>query len=182
MPKELNIDDKRYDPTSKALHWILAVLIISMIILGWYMVSTADQPSSRIYFSLHKSCGLIVGALVLIRIVWRIKHHFIPLPQTIPLWQAMLARLIHILLYAAMILMPITGYFGSLFGQYGVAFFGWPLPQWVHQNAAISKQLFSIHGTIVWVLVALIAFHILAALKHLLINKDCVFQRMWGKL
>ena len=168
-----------YDRITRWLHWTIALLIIGLICLGWYMTSIADQPNSGWYFNLHKSLGISVGLLIFLRILWRLRHTPAPLPTCIPRWQALLSRTIHWLLYAGMIMMPMTGFFGSSLGKYGVMFFGLPFTLGMHQNLALSKQLFEVHALVVWILVGLILLHILAAIKHLLINKDKVFQRMW---
>ena len=76
--------------------------------------------------------------------------------------------------------MPVTGFLGASYGKYGIAFFGWPLPDWATKNPSLSEQCFDIHGTVVWLLVFLICLHVLGAFKHLLMDKDGVFQRMWG--
>ncbi len=78
-----------------------------------------------------------------------------------------------------MIVMPLTGYLGASYSKYGVAFFGRQLPEWAVKSHDLSEQFFEMHETIAWVLVALVALHVLAALKHVFINKDGVFQRMW---
>lgn len=170
---------ENYTTVAKLFHWILSILIMGMLAVGWYMVSFEDKPNIRIYFDLHKSFGLIVGALVLLRLLWRFSHKTPPLPTTVPAWQANAARLVHWLLYVCIILMPLTGFLASSFGKYGIAFFGLPLPRWVNQNHDISSLLFKWHGIIAWVLVVLIVLHVLAAFKHLFINKDRIFQRMW---
>lgn len=168
-----------YDTVAKLLHWIVAVLLIGMVALGWYMMSIENDPGSEWYFDLHKSFGIVVATLVLFRLLWRFSHKPAPLPQMVPLWQAKLARGIHYLLYVCIIVMPLSGFLGESFGKYGIAFFGWPLPKWFNANQAISGMLFQIHNITVWVLVALVSLHVLAALKHFFINKDGVFQRMW---
>jgi cytochrome b561 len=179
----VNIDKENYqchyDMFFKLLHWVLAILLIGMVSLGWFMMSIEDQPGSGWYFNLHKSLGLIAATLILLRILWRLTHKIAPLPGSIPKWQAKLARSIHFFLYCCMVAMPLTGFIGASYGGHGVAFFGWKLPDWASKNHDIAKQLFEIHGIIAWVLVVLIAFHVLAAFKHLIINKDGVFQRMW---
>ena len=65
------------------------------------------------------------------------------------------------------------------FSKHGIIFFGVELPNWVNQSHAISEQFFEVHEVVAWILVGLIALHILAAIKHLVINRDKVFQRMW---
>ena len=168
-----------YDVISKLLHWILAILLIGLIGLGWYMMSIEDQSGSDWYFNLHKSFGLIAATLIFLRLIWRFTHESIPLPISVPRWQAIIARTIHWLLYVCMFLMPLTGFIGASFSKHGIAFFGLQLPSWVKQNHDIAEQFFDIHGIIAWILVTLVSLHILAALKHLFINKDGIFQRMW---
>ncbi|CAN5354695.1 cytochrome b/b6 domain-containing protein [soil metagenome] len=176
--KNLNIT-WHYDVVTKLLHWILAVLLIGLIALGWYMMSIENQPGSGWYFNLHKSFGIIAATLILLRLIWVFSHKPAPLPTSVPRWQAKIARGLHMLLYICMILMPITGFIGASFSKHGVAFFGLELPSWGNPNHDIAEQFFNIHGIIAWALVVLITLHLLAALKHLVINKDGVFQRMW---
>ncbi|OJW12472.1 MULTISPECIES: cytochrome b [Legionella] len=169
----------QFDPVAKILHWILALLIIGMLILGWYMVAIGLEPRSHWYFNLHKSIGIIVGVLVLFRLCWRFFHRPGPYSVTLPLWQVKASRVVHGLLYALIILMPLTGFLGESFNKFGVAFFGLPISIGVNVNVDASNQLLNIHGIFAWILLTLIIIHILAALKHLLINKDNVFRRMW---
>lgn len=157
-----------YNPISKLLHWFLAVLLVGQLILGWWG-----------FMSLHKSFGIIIGTLVLLRILWRLAHTPAPLPASVPLWQSKASRFVHFLLYACMVVMPVTGFLGASLGQYGISFFGFTLPRFFGENHSLSKQLFDVHIFFVWVLVGLIGLHVLAGLKHLIINKDRVFQRMW---
>jgi cytochrome b561 len=167
-----------YSLISKLLHWILAALLIGLIGLGWYMTSIENQ-SRDWYFNLHKSFGLVAAFLILLRIIWRLKHKPAPLPNSVPIWQAKISRLIHFLLYICIIFMPMTGFIGACYSKSGIKFFGIQLPTLVNKNREIANVFFNIHGVIAWILVCLIALHILAAIKHLLINKDGVFQRMW---
>lgn len=171
--------DWHYAPPAVALHWLLAFLIAALVGLGWYMLSIEDRPDSGWYFNLHKSFGLLVFALVLLRILWRFNHKPAELPARLPQWQARFASLTHWLLYACMIVMPVTGFIGASFSKSGVAFFGMKLPVWAAPDHGVAEQFFSIHSIVAWVLVALVALHALAGFKHLLINKDGVFQRMW---
>lgn len=168
-----------YDTITRVLHWVIACLLIGLISLGWYMMSIENEPNSGWYFNLHKSFGLIAAMLIFFRLIWRFTHKPAPLPSSIPHWQAVLSRSIHVLLYFCMLIMPITGFIGALFSRYGVVFFGMKLPNWLNENHVISEQVFEVHAVVAWILVGLIALHILAAIKHLAINRDNVFQRMW---
>jgi cytochrome b561 len=172
------LSTQSYSDFPKLLHWVIAAIVIGLLCLGWYMVSVENQPGSDKYFDLHKSFGLIAATLIAVRIVWRFNYQPRPIPS-IPHWQEKLVRSSHLLLYGFMVAMPLTGFLASSLSEYGVAFFGRQLPSWIHQNKSVSEQLFTIHGYLAWGFAGLIIVHILAALKHLLINKDDVFQRMW---
>lgn len=169
----------RYSKPAVVLHWLLAVLITFMVGLGLYMMDIEKQPNSEWYFDLHKSFGLIAFGLILARIIWRLGHKPAALPNRLPAWQVKMSTLTHWLLYAVMIVMPVTGFIGASLGEGGVAFFGWELPNWISQNADLAEQFFYIHENAASVLIALVVVHTLAGLKHLLIDNDGVFQRMW---
>ena len=89
------------------------------------------------------------------------------------------ASLNHVLLYVFLVLMPITGFLGVSVSGEPIAFFGIPLPVWTSVNDTLKEQFFTAHSIIAWALVALVSLHVLGALKHLLIDKDSVFGRMW---
>jgi cytochrome b561 len=173
------LKDTAYTPLAVLLHWTLAVLIAGMTALGWYMLSIEDDPGSAWYFNLHKSIGLIVAGLVLLRLVWRLGHRPAPLPSSLPSWQVTASTAIHRLLYAAMIAMPVLGLIGSLLSKKGLVFFGLLLPRVFAANHDLAEIFFDAHSVAAWVLVGLVAVHALAGLKHLVIDKDGVFQRMW---
>jgi cytochrome b561 len=169
----------RYSTPAVFLHWVLAALITFMAGLGWFMMTVEEEPGGERYFDLHKSIGLIVFTLVVLRILWRIFHRPQPLPSAIPRWQVLLSELVQWLLYAVMVLLPLTGILGASYSKAGLQFFGIALPQWVTPAKATAHQLFDIHSTLVWVTVALLVLHVLGGLKHLLIDRDEVFGRMW---
>lgn len=168
----------RYSAPAIFFHWSVALLIPILVGLGWYMLSIEEQPGSLWYFNLHKSLGLTVAVLVLLRLGWRMGHPPAAFPDVLRGWQRIAARFSHGALYLMMVLMPLTGYLGAAFSGDGVAFFGLPMPDWSSKNDALKEQLFAAHSTIAWILVGLITVHVAAAFKHLWINKDGVFQRM----
>lgn len=169
----------RYAAPAIFLHWVLAVFIFNMLGLGWYMMSIEDDPGSDWYFNLHKSVGVFVAFLIVVRIIWRVGHTPRTLPLSVQPWQVVIARTMHFLLYLVMIVIPVTGICGALLSKRGITFFGQVLPRLVKANHDLSEIFFDIHSFAAWVLVGLITVHILAGLKHLLIDRDGVFQRMW---
>jgi cytochrome b561 len=167
-----------YSRVAVALHWLIAALILTLLPLGWYMLSIEKDPNSGWYFSLHKSLGLTVAGLIVLRILWRATHRPARLPDSVPAWEAKLSTLVQLLLYACMVVMPLAGFLGASYGTHPTQFFGIALPVWATPNHDRSEWFFSIHGVTAWVLVVLIGLHVLGGLKHLLMDKDGVFQRM----
>ena len=170
----------RYDRVAIALHWIIAAAVLSQIALGWWMIDIPKQPAGvRAYwFNLHKSIGLTLGFLILLRLWWRFGHRPPPLPGSTPAWQARAAKASHVLLYVCMLAMPLAGYFGSVFSGYPIKYFGVALPSWGWKDEALKDLFSTIHFTVALAFMVLIAVHLLAALKHWLLDRDGVFQRM----
>lgn len=132
------------------------------------------------WFNVHKSIGITLGALILVRLLWRLVHRAPPLPITLPGWQRVAAKSSHVLLYICMVTMPLTGYLGSSFTKYPILYFGMRLPHWGWDAPALKELCSQVHLATVVIFIALIALHIAAALKHLLIDRDGIFERMWS--
>jgi cytochrome b561 len=170
---------QRYHNFAIFLHWLLAIGVFVMIGLGWYMSEIPKgTPDRAFWFNLHKSIGVTLGVLVLIRVWWRLTHKPPPLPASMPAWEVTAAKISHALLYACLIVMPLAGFLGSNFTKYGVKYFGIPIGPFFAENEAIRDALQEVHEFTSYVLVAAIVVHILAALKHLVLDKDRVFERM----
>jgi cytochrome b561 len=169
----------RYSTPAIVLHWLLSALIVFMAGLGWWMMTVEREPGGRAWLDLHQSIGLIVAALILLRILWRLGHRPEPLPAGVPPWQAKLAHAVQWLLYIAMILLPVTGIIGSLYSKPGLHFFGPMTHAGVTPDRDTAEQFFGWHVVLVWTTVVLVVLHALAGLKHLLVDRDEVFARMW---
>src|SRR5947207_1340519 len=171
---------ERYDKLAITLHWVVAALVLCQISLGWWMLDLPKSPPGLRagWFNVHKSIGLTIGLLVLFRLAWRIGHPPPPLPESMPRWQARAARASHFLLYAALIAQPLVGYLGSSFTPYPIKYFGLVLPYWGWDAPALKELCSAVHFGLACLISVLVAIHIAAALKHLLVNRDGVFQRM----
>ena len=169
----------RYERTAVILHWIVALLIIALIGIGWYMVGIPKKtPDRAFFFNLHKSLGIVTAIFIVMLIVWRIRHAAPPFLSAMPKWERMAAKLNHVLFYGLMVLATLTGYLTSSFSGFGPKLFGIALPHWGWDDAALRDNLAAVHRVSTLIFAVLIAIHIAAALKHLLVDKDGVFQRM----
>jgi cytochrome b561 len=171
---------ERYTGVAIALHWLIAALIVGQIGFGWYLQTVPRKtPARTVYVNLHKSTGLTLGLLILVRLGWRLTHKAPPLPLSLPAWQRTAARTTHVALYACMLVMPTAGYLASNFSKFGVNYFNAVLlPPWGVDDRRLYVVFNTIHVVTSYILVALIAMHVGAALRHLYL-RDGVFLRMW---
>lgn len=170
----------RYTRTAVALHWLLAAGILGQILFGWYLEEIPrGTPARSWYVNLHKSTGLTLGLLIALRLSWRWSHRPPALPPSMPAWERVAASASHLLLYACMLIMPLTGYIASNFSEYGVRYFNTLLlPPWGVDNQRIYAFFNGAHVTTSYVFIALIAVHVISALRHWVL-RDGIFQRMW---
>ncbi|MEO8165883.1 MAG: cytochrome b [Betaproteobacteria bacterium] len=175
-----NNDSSRYTKPAIVLHWVVAILAFTMIGLGLYMTGVPKgTPDRAFYFNLHKSIGVTTAFLVLIRFWWRAKNPPPALPSSMPAWEVQAANVSHALLYMCLIVMPLSGFTATQFTKYGVNYFGlFKIPPMGTENKFVYDLLQGVHGVTATILIVLIVIHVLAAFKHLLINRDKVFQRM----
>lgn len=169
----------RYSTVSLALHWVIAAAVLAQILLVTAHEAT-EGPLSREFINLHKSVGLTILVLTLARIGWRLANPAIALPAHMPRWQKVLARATHVLFYAALIVMPLTGWLASSAGGRDIVWFGlfdWPLLP-VSGGREAARGFMAIHGLVVKGLYVLIGLHVLGALKHQFVDRDNVLHRM----
>jgi cytochrome b561 len=170
----------RYDRVAIALHWLIALALLGQITFGFVLDDLAPRgaPGRAALINLHKSCGMVLGLLILVRLGWRLAHRPPAWPASMVAWQRAAAHWGHRALYAAMVIMPLSGYIASNFSKHGVRFFGVTQRPWGPDLPPVYAALNALHIGCAWVLCALIAGHVLAALKHRLIDRDTVLSRM----
>ena len=166
-----------YGLISKSLHAIIAVLIIGMLSISFFM---SDIGIHSIY-TLHKLTGLLILSLGTLMIIWELVNQKPAYPVTMARWEQILATSVHHLLLLLIIIMPLSGWIFSTAGGKPPTLLGIPLAMPGISLSITVKSFFKdTHKIMAWIILALVSFHVLAALKHWLFNKDGIIQRMWS--
>lgn len=187
----------RYSAVAILLHWAIAAAIVGNVALGWWMHQAIDVPDTRARaiaaFQAHKSLGLAVLALSLLRLAWRLLHAPPPLPAAMPAWERAAARATHWAFYGLMLAIPLGGWLYVSAQWRGTAplnvptlWFGlFEVPHLFGLDraaqgtrAAVAAATLAAHGWLAWGAMALLALHAGAALKHHFVNRDEVLAHM----
>ncbi|XLZ70802.1 cytochrome b [Massilia sp. SR12] len=175
---------KKLTRTTIILHWLIALTILGLCAVGIYMVRTESWG----LFHWHKSIGLLLFTLILARLAWRLKQGLPPPVRESSRWEQLASHGAHWLLLAATVALPLTGMMYSGLGGHGFGIFGLEFVashyaggQAVPLNAGLSGLGQALHSWIGYGLLALVALHIAAALKHHFIDRDGTLRRMLGK-
>jgi cytochrome b561 len=169
---------QRFTPLQRLLHWLMAVCILAMLFIGVGMVSTV-MPKYLPLIAIHKSLGITILVLALIRLAVRLRYGAPPLPSDLPAPMRLAAQLSHYALYAAMIAMPLLGWAMLSAAAYPVVVFGGVyLPAILPQSDALHSLLWDAHFYLAFLFFALILLHLAAALFHALVRRDGVFETM----
>jgi cytochrome b561 len=170
-----------YSGGSRFLHWIIAALILlGLIPIGLTMVSLEDGMLKNFLYEVHKSFGMIVFTLAVMRVVVRVAQGFPPLPDSMPEWQKIAARATHLALYTLIVTVPVLGYTGTAMCCAPVSLF-WtiPIPISVERNLEQAEIVLAWHKSAVFLMAGILALHVGAALWHRSVRRDGVFGRMW---
>ncbi|MGH8077097.1 MAG: cytochrome b [Lysobacter sp.] len=169
----------RWGPVSQLLHWTIFLLIAAIAVLGLFMVDLPNNPQKIKLYTLHKSLGLTVLALVMLRLAWRMvagAPH--PVAGT-PSWQERIATLTHGAMYVLMFALPLTGWVLNSAAGYPLRWFGlFNLPRIVATDQDLHELAESLHENGFWVLLALVIAHASAAFYHHLFQHDATLTRM----
>lgn len=190
----------RYTKTAIVLHWLIAVFIVLMFVLGWYMADLPKEAPKQtaydlfdlgiytwqlteaisprtFYFNLHKSLGVTIMLLIVLRMIWRFMHQP-PAPlSSYKAWEIKLAAGMHHLLYLLMVALPVSGIIMATYSKYGLKWFGIDLIKGL-DNKALREVFVEVHEVIGIMMLVVIAVHVAGALKHKIIDKDETMKRM----
>jgi cytochrome b561 len=177
-----------YSAVAIVLHWLIAALLLTNIGLAWYF-GTLRGPAEVAPLALHKSIGITVLLLTLVRIGWRFASRPPPLPDTLRPWEIWAAKATHVLFYLIMLGMPLSGWAmvsaSPLIKLHPTVLYGvlpWPAVPYGHMDSdalhGLRKLFNRTHDLLAWVAYFTIGVHVLAALKHQFIDRDDVMGRM----
>ena len=169
-----------YTPVAKLLHWLVAALLVVQYAVGLTMPHMGRNTTPDTLINLHFSFGVVIFALVIVRITWR-STHAEPAPLAgIPRWMAGSSRAIHFALYVLLLIIPVLGWMNASFRGFDVTFFGlFTLPPLLSPRAPGFAWTGDIHANLSYFfLLTIVGLHILATLYHAVIRRDGVLARM----
>ncbi|MEE2691635.1 MAG: cytochrome b [Pseudomonadota bacterium] len=178
----------RYSRGAIILHWLIALLIIGQLCGGFYMAGLSDEQASLKFqiFQLHKSFGVTILLLSIVRLGWRLTHKVPPLPPGMAAWERVAARATHIALYVMMFVTPLLGWAYVSVAPLNVPTYLFGVIPWPHMpffedvadRKAVAEMFHEYHEAAAFVIIGLLALHVAGALKHHFLNRDDVLSRM----
>jgi cytochrome b561 len=172
-------DAERYDGLARTLHWLTVCLIVAQFGIAWTMpdIHRGTQPVGLIAW--HLSLGIAILVVTLLRGGWRLAHGAPPPPATLAPALKAVSRVTHFALYALLLALPLLGWANASSRGWPVTLF-WvvPLPPLAPKGSALGHSLGDIHQLAAWVLLGVIALHVLGALYHLFVVRDRTVARM----
>jgi cytochrome b561 len=169
----------RFDAVSIALHWASVILIIALFASAWSLGLAQGGDQAAQLLTLHRSLGVTLGALAIVRLAWRLtlaEHP--PLPTSTPRLQALAARLTEYALYGLTLVQPLTGLAQSVARGRPFQLFVFEAPKLMSRDKALAGLFHEIHELTAWALLALMGLHVAAALFHGLVRRDGVLASM----
>ncbi|MGP4844690.1 cytochrome b [Marinobacter sp. 1Y8] len=182
MPTPVINTADRYGWVSIVLHWVVALAVFGLFALGTYMVDLTYYDSwYRSAPHIHKSIGLVLFTLVILRLLWRLVS---PVPHSLPnhkRWEKVSAKLAHGVLYVLILVAMISGYLISTADNSGIDVFNWfTVPSLTGRQKGLEDTAGLVHYWATWGLLVLAVVHGVGALKHHLIDRDDTLRRMLG--
>jgi cytochrome b561 len=173
----------RYTRTAIALHWLLALLLLGLFVVGLYMTSLPFSPQRLKLYNWHKWAGIVILTLSFLRLLWRLTHRPPALPAEVqaamPAWQRLAHHATHGALYLLFFAIPLLGWAYSSAAGFPIVVFGvLPLPDFMPVDKALAEAIKPWHGYAAYALAALVVLHMAAALKHQFVDRDRLLTRM----
>lgn len=169
-----------YGSVARSVHWLVAALAVFVVSLGWAIGGTPRNSAARdLLLVLHRSVGLTILAAMLLRAGWRWRHPAPPLPANVARVERALARCTHFILYFLFIVMPLAGYVNTAAAGHAVSVFGlFSIPPLMPVNERLSQGAIAVHLAGQYLIYLFVALHVAGALRHGVVKRDGVLERM----
>jgi cytochrome b561 len=182
----MTMDDDRFAPAQRLLHWLVALLVAPLLAVGITLGLLGFDGTKQAFgvevtnalYTYHKTFGIVLLGLMVVRLGLRLSLGAPPYAAPLTTFERTAGHTVHGLFYVVLLAMPVIGRLATAAGGYPVQFFGWKLPGLIAKNKALSETLFWLHGLGGWTLLGLIVLHVGGALRHWLIRRDGVMARM----
>ena len=175
----LRNSDERWGAVSQGFHWLIVILIVVMAYLGLTMVDLPNTPHKIAVYTLHKSIGICILALVVLRLGWRLYAGRPPELAGIPTWQARIASATHAALYLLLFAVPLSGWVVNSSTGFPLHWFNLVnLPPIASKSDALHDVVRPLHEWLFWSLIVLACVHAAAAIYHHLFQRDDTLARM----
>jgi cytochrome b561 len=173
---------ERWGIISQAFHWLTLLLILGMLLSGFAFADWVSDTATRVeILQWHKSFGILILTLTILRLVWRVINPSPPLPDNMQPYERVLAKFTHLALYVLLIAMPLIGWLMISTSSRNIptVVFGlFTLPRIASPDKAMHEFYEEAHEAVAFIIIAIVAFHAIAALKHHFVIKDNVLRRM----
>ncbi|MBS3744622.1 MAG: cytochrome b [Wenzhouxiangellaceae bacterium] len=171
--------DRSYGLVAQSFHWLVVAGITAQFIWAWRIDQTDSIRTQFTLVNQHKSIGMTVLGLVVLRLLWRAVNRPPAFPGSMSGWERRAASTAHWLLYALILVMPLTGWIYSSAAGFGAEFFGLlDIPDFVAQSERLESVFGTIHEWLAKAILLVVAIHVLAALRHQFVLKDGLLRRM----
>lgn len=176
----------RYPLILRLLHWLIAIAVIGVLALGLTLGvlgfegarDTFGEPATNMIFKYHKSFGIVVLGLMVLRLLVRLFMHKPPYDTPMPRVNRIMSNAVHGLLYLLLLIQPVLGWAATAAGDFPIEFFNTELPKLIAKDEALSATLYNVHFGVGLVLLVLITVHVTAAIFHWLSVGDTVMKRI----
>ena len=159
---------EKYSLSMRIMHWLMGAMILAAIAIGWFMTGLDSEVSTYKYdlYDAHKAFGALLLIMVIARFILRLVSPIPRLPKTVPSYEKGLSHATHWSIYLFMLLVPLSGYLMSNASGRPISMFGIPMPALIAHDPMLAQQLHEIHIYIPYILLALIAVHLIAVIRH----------------
>lgn len=168
-----------YPPALQALHWLTALLFFAILPVAWVMISLPRESAwIGTMFMIHKSLGVTIFALAVLRLFWRMIEPPPALPWSLEPWEALAAKISHVLLYVILLAMPVSGFILSAASNHPVNYFNLFTVPGLPENKPLAEAAEKLHVAGQWAVYAFVGLHIVGTAWHLVVKRDGILNRM----